>query len=58
MTTYRTIVIELPASPLGLLPASWKIEHWCTACRQQVAAPDLITHTQDHTAANDDNDNA
>jgi hypothetical protein len=59
-TTYNTHVVHVPASPLGLIGSRWKIEHYCTACRQQVATPDLITHTQDHTAANNDDngDNA
>jgi hypothetical protein len=48
MTIYHTIVTELPATPLGLLPARWHIEHWCTTCRHHVAVDELIAHTQDH----------
>lgn len=48
MTVFRTIVTELPPTPLGLLPARWTIEHWCTTCRHHVAATDLLAHAQTH----------
>jgi hypothetical protein len=48
-TIYRTIVAHLPATPLGLLPARWNIEHHCTVCRATVATVELIEHAQRHT---------
>src|SRR5207248_10246402 len=29
-TIYRTIVLDLPPTPLGLLPRRWAIQHHCT----------------------------
>jgi hypothetical protein len=48
-TIYRTIVLDLPPTPLGLLPRCWKIEHHCTRCHATVATDDLIAHAQAHT---------
>jgi hypothetical protein len=48
MTTYRTIVTHLPATPLGLLPARWNIEHYCTVCRANIPTVELIEHAQHH----------
>ncbi len=49
-TDYRTTVVLLPATPLGLLGPRWHVEHWCTAdgCREQVTTEDLIAHAQQH----------
>jgi hypothetical protein len=52
-TTYRTAVVYLPATPLGLLPGRWAIEHHCTVCRTKVASDDLIRHAQAHAATAD-----
>jgi hypothetical protein len=46
---FRTVVIDLPPTPLGLLSDRWTIEHWCTLCRHQVATEDLVTHAQAHS---------
>lgn len=54
MTTFRTVVVNLPTTPLGLLPARWKIEHWCTLCHSEVATQDLVAHAQAHTHSNSD----
>lgn len=51
MTTYRTIVVHLPPTPLGLLAGRWAIEHWCSLCRQRVTAAELVAHAQDHEHA-------
>jgi len=48
-TIYRTIVLDLPPTPLGLLPRRWAIQHHCTVCRNNVATEDLIRHAQAHT---------
>ena len=48
MTTFRTTVTELPSTPLGLLPARWHLEHWCTACHRQIDTGNLIHHAREH----------
>jgi hypothetical protein len=48
MTVFHTVVTELPPTPLGVLPARWRIEHWCTTCRHRVASDELLAHAQDH----------
>jgi hypothetical protein len=48
MTVFRTIVTKVPPTPLGLLPESWAIEHWCRTCRHRVAPQELLRHAQDH----------
>lgn len=47
-TTYRTIATRLTATPLGLLPERWTIEHWCDTCRDTVPTDELLTHAQNH----------
>lgn len=46
--TYRTVVLHVPPTPLGLLPERWVVEHWCNDCRQRVVGDQLITHAQHH----------
>jgi hypothetical protein len=48
-TVFRTVVVDLPPTPLGLLPGRCKIEHWCTLCRSEVTTEDLVAHAQAHT---------
>ncbi len=48
MITYRTLVRDLPATPLGLLPATVVVEHWCSTCLRQVDLPDLVSHAHTH----------
>jgi hypothetical protein len=48
---YRTNVVHLAPTPLGLLPERWTIEHWCTICRHLVTTADLIEHAQAHAEA-------
>ena len=55
-TIFRTLVLDLPPTPLGLLPGRWKIEHWCTICRREVDTQDLIAHAQAHTQPNPTSD--
>ena len=52
-TIYRTVVADLPPTPLGLLARRWAIEHHCTLCRTKVATDDLIGHAQAHTVTAD-----
>ena len=49
--TYRTIVLHIPATPLGLLAERWKVDHWCNQCHASVGADDLIVHARDHEDA-------
>jgi hypothetical protein len=49
--TYRTVVVHVPPTPLGLLPERWTIEHCCSLCRQRVTPPQLIAHAQGHEQA-------
>jgi hypothetical protein len=46
--TYRTTILHLPATPLGLLAETWKVEHRCSACQEQVGPDQLITHARGH----------
>jgi hypothetical protein len=46
--TFRTIVLDVPPSPLGLLPASMVIEHWCNLCHHKVATEHLAAHARSH----------
>jgi hypothetical protein len=48
-TIFRTLVLDLPPTPLGLLPRRWAIEHQCTICRSKVATEDLIAHAKGHS---------
>jgi hypothetical protein len=47
-TIYRTVVVHLPPTPLGLVPASWHIEHRCTVCHDNVPTAELIDHARRH----------
>jgi hypothetical protein len=49
--TYRTVVLHIPPTPLGLLPERWAIEHCCSLCRQRVPPAELIAHAQSHELA-------
>lgn len=46
--TYRTSILHLAATPMGLLPERWKVEHHCTACHRQVEPDQLIAHAREH----------
>jgi hypothetical protein len=46
--TYRSVVLHIPPTPLGLLPEQWAVEHWCNLCHHQVTPAQLIAHAQDH----------
>ena len=48
MITYRTSVLRLPETPLGLLQQRWSVQHHCTACRHHVEPDQLIIHARDH----------
>jgi hypothetical protein len=47
-TTYRSVVLHIPPTALGLLPQRWTVEHWCNLCHQPVTPAQLIAHPQDH----------
>jgi hypothetical protein len=46
--TYRTVVMHLRPTPLGLLGERWTIEHWCNTCRQRVSTNELVAHARGH----------
>jgi hypothetical protein len=48
MTDFPTYANHLEATPLGLLPESWKVEHRCGRCRQRVDPDQLIAHARQH----------
>jgi len=50
-TTYRTIVLHVPPTPLGLLEERWVVDHWCNLCHQRVEPDDLVIHAQEHQSA-------
>jgi hypothetical protein len=59
MIVYHTVVSELPATPLGLLPARWHIEHRCSTCHHTIPADQLIAHARvDHHDHNTDTEEA
>lgn len=47
-TTYRIVVVHLPATPLGLLAERPMIDHRCNLCNQRVGSDQLIVHAQVH----------
>ncbi len=49
--TYRTVVLHIPPTPLGLLPERWTVEHYCNLCRQRVTPETLVAHTRNHDYA-------
>lgn len=51
MITYRTVVLHVPPSPMGLVPERWMIEHRCSLCRHGVTSEQLIAHAQGHERA-------
>ncbi len=46
--TYRTVVLHVPPTPLGLLPERWTIEHRCNLCGHLVVADHLVDHARCH----------
>lgn len=46
--TYRTVVLDVPPSPLGLIPGRLVIQHHCNLCHAQVATDNLASHTRAH----------
>jgi hypothetical protein len=51
MTLFRTDVLKVPPTPLGLLPEDWSVQHRCGTCRQTVRSEDLVAHAQEHAEA-------
>ncbi|MDA8359389.1 MAG: hypothetical protein M0Z95_24500 [Actinomycetota bacterium] len=46
--TYRTMVLHVPPTPLGLLHGRWVVDHWCNDCCQRVETGDLVDHARQH----------
>lgn len=45
---YRTTVVLLPPTPMGLLGPRWHVVHVCGLCHENVAHPNLIEHAEAH----------
>jgi hypothetical protein len=50
MTLFRTDVLKVASTPLGLLPEDWSVQHRCGTCRQTVRSEELVSHAQQHDA--------
>jgi hypothetical protein len=52
MTTvsFRTVVLDVPPSPMGLLPRKFVVSHRCNRCGQTVLTDQLVEHAQAHEA--------
>ncbi len=50
MTFFRTDVVKVPPTPLGLLEECWKVQHRCATCRRVVRSQDLVAHAHEHDA--------
>jgi len=48
MILFRTDVVKVPPTPLGLLPEGWSVQHLCRTCRQMVGSDELVSHAQQH----------
>jgi hypothetical protein len=48
MILFRTDVVKVPPTPLGLLPEGWSVQHHCRTCRQMVGSDELVGHAQKH----------
>jgi len=46
--TFRTVVLDVGPSPLGLVPRHIVIEHHCNLCRARVLTDELASHARDH----------
>jgi hypothetical protein len=44
MTLFRTDVVKVPPTPLGLLHGGWSVQHHCRTCRQMVRSDELVSH--------------
>jgi len=46
--TFRTRVLDVPPTPLGLLPRRLVVEHHCDLCHQAVPTAGLVDHARAH----------
>ena len=46
--SYRTVVLHLPPTPMGLLPERWAVERRCDVCCQGVTSDQLVDHARGH----------
>jgi len=51
--TYRTIILHVAPTPMGLLGERWVVDHWCNACRRRVTSDQLIAHARGHERFDD-----
>lgn len=56
ITVFRTEVLDLAPTPMGLLPRRWKVAHRCETCRAQVKTEELISHARSHAGGGSKND--
>jgi hypothetical protein len=45
---FTTTVMEVPPSPLGLLPAKVLVHHRCQECHELVRTDELVDHARAH----------
>lgn len=45
-TTFHTVVMWSPPTPLGLLPGRWVTSHRCIRCGERVPTADLVFHAE------------
>jgi len=50
MTDFDTKVFYDEASPMGLIPACWRIRHKCRTCYDWLRTDELLAHAQEHDA--------
>jgi hypothetical protein len=48
--TFRTVVLDMAPTPLGLLPRRFLIEHWCNECGDKIGHDALADHARTHGA--------
>jgi hypothetical protein len=48
--TFRTLVLDVPPAPLGLIPGWAVIEHRCNLCPYKVATEHRAAHARAHDA--------
>ena len=47
-TSFHTVVVWSPPTPLGLLAGEWVMAHRCTRCGERVPTADLVLHAEAH----------
>jgi hypothetical protein len=50
VTKFDTEVFFSEATPMGLIPACWRIWHRCRTCYDWLRTDELLAHAQEHDA--------